>query len=182
MTPMSFTPGRPAPCLADLGFLGGGCHRHSLSAYPQLADILSPRRWFCRALLFERRCWIRDGSQRYGSGARRLPPPVAASRDGSRRRKAESAVGAISGPGPWLLIFVASSLIGGVVGLALAARHGRLGSTLHNTAFVAGELLQLRAPWRGRPALDVQHQDALRMPHGAIIAVAVILLAATGLV
>ena len=96
--------------------------------------------------------------------------------------KLMSAVGAISGPGPWLLIFVASSLIGGVVALALAARHGRLGSTLHNTAFVAGELLQLRAPWRGRPDLDVQHQDALRMPHGAIIAVTVILLAATGLV
>ena len=96
--------------------------------------------------------------------------------------KLMAALGAIAGPGPWLLIFVASSITGGIVGLVMAARRGLLTRTFNNTATIAAELLRFRTPWRDRPELDVGHKDALRMPHGAIIAAGVLLVAAAKLI
>jgi prepilin peptidase CpaA len=92
--------------------------------------------------------------------------------------KLMAALGAISGASAWFLIFLASSILGAVAGLVLAARHGRLGSTLASTFTVASELLKLRAPWHAKPEVDYHHPNALRMPHGAIIAAAIIVLAA----
>lgn len=95
--------------------------------------------------------------------------------------KLMAALGAVAGPGAWFLIFLASSIIGAIVALFLASRYGRLRSTLANTLTVATELLKFRPPWHAKPEVDHHHENALRMPHGAIIAAAVIVLAAAGL-
>jgi len=96
--------------------------------------------------------------------------------------KLMAATGSIAGPGAWLLIFAVSSMVGGITGLAMAARRGVLLRTLRNTAILAGQLLRLRRPWQDHPNLDVRHEQSLRMPHGAIIASAVLLLALARLI
>lgn len=95
---------------------------------------------------------------------------------GAGDAKLMAAVGAITGPGDWLLIFVVSSLLGGLVGVWIAARRRVLRRTLANTVLAVGELLRFRAPWKAEPSLDVSREESMRMPHGAIIGSSVLLL------
>ena len=84
--------------------------------------------------------------------------------------KLMAAVGAIAGPESWLQIFVATALIGGIVALAAIAGKHRVRQTLANVGLIASELLQFRAPAHVDARLDYRHREALRLPHGAVIA------------
>ncbi len=91
--------------------------------------------------------------------------------------KLMAALGAIAGPLHWFLIFLASSILGAVAALFVAFRYGRFVSTLVTTLYLAKELIMFRAPWHSLPQTDYRHKEALRIPHGTIIAAAVIVLA-----
>jgi prepilin peptidase CpaA len=85
--------------------------------------------------------------------------------------KLMAAVGCLAGPLPWFYIFIVTSLLGGVLAVALALSRGRLRRTLANLLFIVQQVLLFRAPHLGREALDVRNPEALRLPHGAVIAV-----------
>jgi len=90
--------------------------------------------------------------------------------------KLMGALGSIAGPASWFALFLGASIFGAVVAVVMAMSKGRLGSTLMNVVRMVRELLFLRAPYVREPQIDVHHKDALRAPHGTIIAVAAILL------
>jgi prepilin peptidase CpaA len=88
--------------------------------------------------------------------------------------KLMAAVGAIAGPRDWLIIFLATAMIGGAVALVLVIYKKRLFLTLFNLFTILGELLHLRQPIQKDPTLDFRHKQALGLPHAAIIALGVI--------
>jgi prepilin peptidase CpaA len=88
--------------------------------------------------------------------------------------KLMAAVGALAGPSNWFRIFIATALLGGLVSLLLVAWKKRLHQTCSNVALIVTELGQLRLPSKHHAQLDVRVPGALGMPHGAVIAVGVI--------
>ena len=80
------------------------------------------------------------------------------------------ALGAIAGPAHWFDIFVASALIGALLGIILALARRRFTHTLLNLQHIIRELWHLRAPHDAAPQLDVRNPYALRLPHGVSIA------------
>ena len=90
--------------------------------------------------------------------------------------KLMAALGAIAGPASWLVLFVGTALLGGVVAVFITLAHGRLYSTLWNVGQIVKELALFRAPYKNQPQLDLHHKGALRAPHGTIIAVTAMLL------
>jgi prepilin peptidase CpaA len=89
--------------------------------------------------------------------------------------KLMAAVGALTGANTWLMIFLATSLVGGVAALVLTAYKHRLQTTLWNVAFIISELMQLRAPFIKRSALDVKDPNALTLPHAVSIALGTVI-------
>jgi prepilin peptidase CpaA len=84
--------------------------------------------------------------------------------------KLMAAVGAAAGPGNWLGILVLTSVAGAVAGLLLVAFKGRLRKTLVNLGIIITSLGRGRAPYKETPELDVSSDKAMRLPHGALIA------------
>ncbi len=84
--------------------------------------------------------------------------------------KLMAAIGSIVGPGHWFEIFLATALAGGLAALLVALRKGRLRRTLWNVWYLLNELRGLRLPYRSNPELDTRNKQALRMPHGVLIA------------
>lgn len=94
--------------------------------------------------------------------------------------KLMAALGAILGWQEWLLLFVAASLGGAVIAIGVVLCRGRLGRTLANVGSILVDLTRFRAPYRRNPELDIGHERAVTLPHGTVIALASILLAAAG--
>ncbi len=94
--------------------------------------------------------------------------------------KLMAALGAIAGPVHWFVLFLVASILGAIAAGVLALRHSRLSSALLNTASLVKELVSFRAPWKALPQTDFRHADALRIPHGAMIGGAALILAAVG--
>lgn len=69
-----------------------------------------------------------------------------------------AALGAILGWNNWLLLFVLTSVLGGVVALIVVVLRGRLGQTWRNLRNLSQQTLS-------RP-------DALALPHAPVVAVA----------
>ena len=84
--------------------------------------------------------------------------------------KLMAAVGSIAGPHNWLVIFVVTALLGGLVAFALVFLKGRIQETLSNLATILGELVRGKAPFRKDPALDMRSPRSLGLPHGSVIA------------
>ncbi len=84
--------------------------------------------------------------------------------------KLMAAVGSLAGAMLWLWIFIFTAILGGVCAIALALWKGRLAQTLRNVGFIATEIARGRAPHERREDLDVKNPEALRLPHGAVIA------------
>lgn len=84
--------------------------------------------------------------------------------------KLMAAVGSIAGPQNWLAIFIATALFGGVVSLILITLKRRYHETCLNLILILAELAHFRLPSQTDPRLDVRNQNALRIPHGALIA------------
>jgi prepilin peptidase CpaA len=84
--------------------------------------------------------------------------------------KLMAAIGAIVGPQNWIVIFLATSLIGGAAALALVMRRGRYYETFFNLSLLIADIFHFRAPYKDSATLDVRNPNALRMPHGVSIA------------
>jgi prepilin peptidase CpaA len=84
--------------------------------------------------------------------------------------KLMAAIGAIAGPGRWFWIFVFSAVLGAVFAVLFALSRGRLVRTFRNIGLIVRELAFFRAPYSANQHLDVTRDEALRLPHGAAIA------------
>ncbi len=84
--------------------------------------------------------------------------------------KLMAAVGAIAGPHNWLWIFLATALLGGFVALVFIMAKRRLYQTFLNLILILAELSHFRLPAEKDSRLDVRNKEALRIPHGALIA------------
>jgi prepilin peptidase CpaA len=91
--------------------------------------------------------------------------------------KLMAALGSIAGPMSWLVLFLATSILGAVVAVCMTLAYGRFYSTLWNVAQIVKELALFRAPYKKQPQLDLHHKAAIRAPHGTIIAATAVLLA-----
>lgn len=84
--------------------------------------------------------------------------------------KLMGAVGAVVGVAVWWRIFILTSILGGVFALCVLVWQKRLGQTLWNVSFILREISHFRAPFLTRQELDVQNTRAVKLPHGAAIA------------
>ena len=87
--------------------------------------------------------------------------------------KLMAAVGALTGPTAWMVIFVLSAILGGIAAITLAIAKGRLRATLQNVGHIFRSGATLQSPLKDRPDLDIDNEQALTLPRGAIIAVSV---------
>ena len=85
--------------------------------------------------------------------------------------KLMGAVGALTGPANWFGIFIASAIVGGIMGLILVIVRGRVKSTFWNMGFIVGEMTRGRPAYVEKAELDVKHPKAMGLPHGAVIAI-----------
>ncbi len=85
-----------------------------------------------------------------------------------------AAVGAITGPGNCLWIFLSTAILGGIIALLVLLVRGRLRKTLFNVAWIARDLLHFQAPYKSSEELDVTTTKGLRLPHAAMMAVGTI--------
>jgi prepilin peptidase CpaA len=93
--------------------------------------------------------------------------------------KLMAAVGAIlANPASWFILFIVTSLIGGLFALTLVLAKGRVRKTFWNVAYLLNELGHARAPFMSREELDVKSSKALRLPHGFTIAVGCVIFVA----
>lgn len=84
--------------------------------------------------------------------------------------KLMAAIGSVTGPGTWFQIFILTALLGAVLAIVVVVAKGRLRRTLWNVAFMLRQFISFRVPYMQNPELDVRSDKALRMPHGAVIA------------
>ena len=85
--------------------------------------------------------------------------------------KLMAAVGSIVGWENWFGIFLVTAVIGGVMSLILVASRGRVKKTLFNVSFILSEMKSGRPAYLKNEELDVKSEKAMRLPHGATIAV-----------
>ncbi len=88
--------------------------------------------------------------------------------------KLMAAIGAVVGTSDFLGIFLLNALIGGVLGLVLAAVKGRARQTFWNVGFMVSELMRWRAPHLSREQLDVNSPKALTLPRAVPICLGVL--------
>ncbi len=81
------------------------------------------------------------------------------------------AIGAFTGPRNWIIIFLLTAVLGGILALGLLLLRGGMIRALKNVLLILGELVRLRPPYRADPTLDVGHPRAVTLPHGVSIAV-----------
>ena len=83
--------------------------------------------------------------------------------------KLAGAVGALVGPQAFVMVFIATGLLGGIAAIALSLAHGRLQETLSKTGGLLANLSLFR--WRrAKQASVLSAPGALRLPYGAVIA------------
>lgn len=88
--------------------------------------------------------------------------------------KLMAAVGALAGPKGWLAIFFFTAIAGGIIAFTLLLAKGRFKRTLLNVSIMLHQLSRLQAPYHATEELDVRSGKALRLPHGATIALGTI--------
>ncbi|MEO8128822.1 MAG: A24 family peptidase [Bryobacteraceae bacterium] len=81
-----------------------------------------------------------------------------------------AAIGSITGAGNWFVIFLITSILGGIVAILLLLIRRNLSNTLRNVGHILTELAQFRPPHLSAPELSVDHPQAVSLPHGAVIA------------
>jgi prepilin peptidase CpaA len=86
--------------------------------------------------------------------------------------KLMAAVGAAVGPASWFVILLLTTITGAIAGLILVAFKGRLRRTFANVGIILMSLGRGRAPYKDTPELDVNSDQGMRLPHGALIAIA----------
>ena len=81
------------------------------------------------------------------------------------------AVGAFTGPRNWLILFLLTAILGGILAVALLLIRGGLVRALKNVLFIMGQLVRIRPPYKSAPHLDIRHSSAVTLPHGLSIAI-----------
>ncbi len=81
-----------------------------------------------------------------------------------------AACGSIIGPGNVLWLCLLTAVLGGVVALLMVVLKGRLRQTTFNVAWILRDLARFQAPHKSSEELDVNSTKAMRLPHGALIA------------
>ena len=89
--------------------------------------------------------------------------------------KLMAGIGAIVGPANWFKLWLITAILGGVAALGLVIVKRRLRATLANVGAILKSLARGRAPHLEHPNLDVASESNLRLPHGAVIAVATLI-------
>lgn len=88
--------------------------------------------------------------------------------------KLMAAVGTIAGPKEWFGIFLATAILGGAVSFLYVLYRRRWHQTMWNLVVIVTELAHARGPMARDERLDVRNREALRLPHGALIALGVV--------
>src|SRR5437773_7248019 len=89
---------------------------------------------------------------------------------GAGDAKLMAAVGAIVGPGNWIVLFMVTAILGGITALIVLLFAGRVRKTFWNVGWIMNEVAHFRAPYHSSEELDVRSPRAMRMPHGVMIA------------
>ena len=84
-------------------------------------------------------------------------------------------LGSFLGPGDLLVVLFATVLVAGAMGLVLVIWEGRVRQTLRNMAGMLAALLTFHAPG---PELSLDNPEALKVPFGVAVAIAVVLYSA----
>jgi len=84
--------------------------------------------------------------------------------------KLMAAAGALIGPVNWLVLFLLTSMLGGIVALLLVVMKGRLWKTLHNVWLILSDMARLRLPYERNCELDATSGAGVTLAHGAVIA------------
>lgn len=95
---------------------------------------------------------------------------------GAGDAKLMAAVATFIGPLMWLHLFFAASLLGGLVAVLFTAAKGEFRNTLAKSVQILRQLAYLRAPFAADPSLDIRNPKSISLPHGAVIAIAWMLL------
>lgn len=82
--------------------------------------------------------------------------------------KMMAAVGAIVGPWNWMVIFLLSSLIGGLLAVVVVLWRRRFRRTVSNVGYLIYEWIHLRPPYLRRQELDVS--KGFGLPHALSVA------------
>jgi len=85
--------------------------------------------------------------------------------------KLMGAVGALVGWERWFGIYFATAIVGGVMAIALVTARKRFKRTIFNVGFILSEIIHGRPAYVRNEELDVRNPKAVRLPHGAVIAV-----------
>ena len=85
--------------------------------------------------------------------------------------KLMAAVGAIVGWPNWFLLFLVTSILGGIMGIILVVLRKRFKTTMFNVGFILSEMKSGRPAYAGKEELDVRSPKSMRLPHGAVIAI-----------
>jgi len=89
---------------------------------------------------------------------------------GAGDAKLMAALGSIVGPGNWIVLFVATAILGGVMAVIVLLFAGRIRKTFWNVGWILNEIIHFRAPYHSSEELDVRSARAMRLPHGVAIA------------
>ena len=89
---------------------------------------------------------------------------------GAGDAKLMAALGSIVGPGNWIVLFVATAVLGGIVAVIVLLFAGRIRKTFWNVGWIINEIIHFRAPYHSSEELDVRSARAMRLPHGVAIA------------
>jgi prepilin peptidase CpaA len=86
--------------------------------------------------------------------------------------KLMTALGAVLGPRDWLVLFVISAVLGGVVATAVILWRGAFWRTMGNLRYLIGEITHLRSPHVSRAELDITDQRSLTLRRGIVVGMA----------
>src|SRR5260370_9434240 len=130
---------------------------------------------FCRGFILNTAILRLDGLALAGLGAMlalAIYLPLFALRAmGGGDVKLMVAIGALTGPRNWIILFLLTAILGGILALAMLLIRGGLVRAVQNVLFILGGLVRLRLPFRSDPALHISHPRAVTLPHGVSIAI-----------
>jgi prepilin peptidase CpaA len=95
---------------------------------------------------------------------------------GAGDAKLMAAIAVFIGPFMWLHLFLAASLLGGIVAIVFTAAKGEFRNTLNRSMEILRQLAYFRAPYASNPTLDIRSARSLSLPHGAVICLSWIVL------
>ena len=84
--------------------------------------------------------------------------------------KLMAAVGAITGPANWFMIFIFTAFFACLAALGVLLWNGGLAQALRNLGFIVSSLGRGIAPYTMREEFDVASPSAVTLPHGVAIA------------